>query len=131
MVKAIAKWICKMKIPKCSYCSGEHYSINCFNKPRRPIRKASKKYVFKKQQTDRLWYELNPPDEKGRWFCYLGISPECKVVLTRSTITLEHVKSKARHPDLRFEVTNLRPACAPCNALKGSLDWDDEKMCLT
>ena len=97
----------------------------CPNKKRRPLRHSSEKRVHKKQETDRLWYELNPPNERGLWFCYLRISPHCPKKLTSSTITLEHVRSKARYPELIFVVTNLKPACEYCNALKGSLDLED------
>lgn len=114
------------KIPKCKYCGNtQHFSIACFNKPRRPIKNISDKALNKKQVTDRLWYQLNPPDSKGVWICYLQISSECPIKLTRSTIVLEHYKSKARHPELKFEVTNLRPSCSLCNDLKRSLDIED------
>lgn len=34
----------------------------------------------------------------------------------------EHVKSKARHPELRTDLTNLKPTCDQCNKKKGSHD---------
>lgn len=115
-----------MKPGNCKYCgSDKHTSLMCFNKPRKRIKQVSDKKLHKKQEVDRLWYELNPPDEKGLWYCYLRISPECPGWLTRSTINLEHVKSKARYPELRYEVTNLKPACTHCNELKGSKDIDE------
>ena len=97
----------------------------CFNKPRRPLKPSSDKTLHKKQETDRAWYAANPPDEKGLWYCYLNITPECPAKLTRSTITLEHVRSKVRAPELKFDITNLKPACSFCNALKGSKDLDE------
>lgn len=115
-----------MKIKECKYCGKDnHTSLMCFQKPRRRIKPISSKTASKEQQTKREWFELNPPNEKGLWFCYLGISPMCPGWLTRSTITLEHVKSKARHPELKFEVTNLKPACSFCNEIKGSRDVDE------
>lgn len=111
---------------KCKYCGGtDHTSLMCLHKPRRPIANESAATKSKRTAVSRLWYELNPPDAKGLWYCYLRISPECPVVLTRSTITLEHVKSKVRHPELKYEVTNLKAACSPCNKLKGSLDIEE------
>lgn len=115
-----------MKVNKCKHCGSEmHYSLMCFNKPRRRIKPISDKNKLKEQQTKREWFELNPPNEKGLWYCYLRISPLCPWVLTRSTITLEHVRSRARHPELKFDVTNLKPACTQCNKLKGSRDVDE------
>lgn len=114
-------------MPKpCKYCEGtDHYSINCFQKPRHAIKKISNKTLNKKQIVDRLWYETNPPDDKGTWTCYLQLTKQCPIKLTRSTIQLEHVKSKVRHPELKFEATNLKPACSWCNRMKGSLNADE------
>lgn len=110
----------------CKYCGGrDHTSLMCQKKPRRPISNESAATKSKRTATSRLWYELNPPDASGLWYCYLRISPNCPYKLTRSTITLEHVKSKVRHPELRYEVTNLKPACSACNKLKGSLDVEE------
>lgn len=72
------------------------------------------------------WFELNPPDKEGYWYCYLRISPNCPYRLDKKTVQQEHVLSKTRRPDLKYDVTNLRPACDPCNKLKGSLNYDDE-----
>lgn len=97
----------------------------CFNKPRRRIRAVSDKAYHKKQETDRAWFEANPPSPKGTWDCYLQISPQCLMKVTRSTINLEHVRSKARHPELAYDPNNIKPACQPCNKLKGSMDLED------
>lgn len=105
----------------CENCGITHTAIMCFNKPRRPIKKESEKYHSRRTATTRKWFDENPPDAKGVWICYLQISPLCPIKLTRSTIRLEHVNSKARHPDQRFDVDNLKPACDYCNKLKGSL----------
>lgn len=115
-----------MKLNKCKYCGSElHYSLMCFNKPRTRVKPISDKNKLKEQQVKREWFELNPPNEKGLWFCYLGIAYNCPNWLTRSTITLEHVKSKVRYPELKFDVTNLKPACTHCNKIKGSKDVDE------
>jgi 5-methylcytosine-specific restriction endonuclease McrA len=117
-----------IKNPKnqCKYCGGtNHTSLMCLKKPRKPIRQESVKAQSKRTATSREWYRLNPPDNNGNWICYLQISPRCPRILTRETITLEHVKSKARHPGLKYDVNNLKPACEFCNKLKGSLDLED------
>jgi 5-methylcytosine-specific restriction endonuclease McrA len=124
---AIAKhhsWQCPQNPKnKCKYCgSPQHTSLMCQKKPRRPLKQEAEKTKDKRTTTSRLWFELNPPNERGLWFCYLRISPMCPVKLTRSTIQLEHVKPKVRYPELAYEVTNLQPACGFCNKLKGS--WE-------
>lgn len=115
-----------MKQIKCNYChQTTHYSWQCFRKPRTPIKSMSDKYLNKHRQCRRLWFKENPPDSRGVWLCYLNIAPDCPIKLTSTTIRLEHVKSKARYPELVFEITNIKPACNACNALKGSLDIKD------
>lgn len=110
----------------CKYCGSElHTSLMCFNKPRRPLKQESDKTQAKRITVSRLWFELNPPDARGLWYCYLRISPDCPYQLTRSTIRLEHVRSKVRYPALKYEVTNLLPACEHCNKMKGSRDLED------
>jgi 5-methylcytosine-specific restriction endonuclease McrA len=131
--KAVAKhygYQCVLN-PKnlCKYCgSNMHTTLMCINKPRVPLRKESEKAKSKRTATSREWYTLNPPDKNGTWTCYLQISPRCPRILTRTTITLEHVKSKARHPELKYVVSNLKAACEFCNKLKGSLDLEDLPM---
>lgn len=126
------KW-CKEKQPK-------HYAFQCKLNPRnqvrlqpstRPlkrvktIRPESYKSKQKREATSVLWFELNPPDSKGYWYCYLRISPNCLYKLDRRDVTLEHVRPKARAPELKYEVTNLKAACANCNGLKLTQDLED------
>lgn len=110
----------------CKHCQGtNHTSMTCPSKPRPQLRQEARKTREKRVAVSHEWFKLNPPDNDGLWHCYLRVSPECPYELTRATIQLEHKKSKARHPELRYDVTNLAPACAPCNKLKGSLDFDE------
>lgn len=111
---------------KCKYCGGNtHTSLMCLHKPRVPIKQESDKAHAKRTETSREWFRLNPPDAKGLWYCYLQISPFCPIKLTRSTIRLEHVKSKTRYPELKYVQSNIRPSCDFCNKLKGSLDLEE------
>ena len=74
------------------------------------------------------WFEQNPPDRDGYWNCYLAISPYCKKRVNRRNINLEHVRSRARYPEFKYDIDNLRPACSPCNKLKGSRDLEEIDM---
>lgn len=65
------------------------------------------------------WIKANATKD-GTWECYLKISPLCLGSLTIDTLTLDHVKSRSRHPELRFDLNNLKPCCSPCNTHKGS-----------
>lgn len=126
------------KIPQCSACGRSgHYKTFC-PYTARTIPTAKKRYIKpvsdkareKRIQTRDEWFNLNYPDtQDGRWFCYLdGLSEYCWKVLTKDEIIsygLEHTESKARHPESKYDVTKLRPACPPCNGIKGSLDIDD------
>ena len=53
------------------------------------------------------------PTHEGYFICYM-----CgKWVDYHMT---EHVKSKARNPELRTDPGNFKPTCGPCNEKKGS-----------
>lgn len=40
-------------------------------------------------------------------------------------LTLEHVEAKVRSPEKVFDVTNIKPACSWCNAIKGSKSLEE------
>ncbi len=112
----------------CKWCkSTEHTQFLCRQKPRTPIKRSSKpiaqeskKARAKRRKAAAIWFEQNPPDENGEWTCYLQISYGCFKQLTRNTLSLEHVKPKVKAPELKYEPSNIRPSCPPCNKLKGS-----------
>lgn len=112
----------------CKHCgSSLHSSLMCFYKARQPLRKTSNKSGAKYAKMRREWFlrPENAPDEEGQWLCYLGISPECTFTVNRLTLNLEHVRSRVRHPELKFDPDNLMPACSACNQVKQSLDLED------
>lgn len=107
----------------CKYCdSDNHFSIDCLDKPRGPLKStkqvryrlgknAAKDIEFKNQ-----WIQDNPPP----WICYLQIHPWCPYKLDVYNMTLEHVEPKSKAPGKRHSKKNIRPACEFCNNLKGS-----------
>lgn len=72
------------------------------------------------KETRLKWIEQNPPDQYGYWFCYLQISDMCLKRLTEQTMTIEHMTPKNRGTKFRHDLDNIKPACVPCNGLKGS-----------
>lgn len=113
-------------MPRCKYCKKRSYNEYCFrHKPRKPINKESTKTKQKRIDVSKEWYDQNPPDEFGYWDCYLKISPSCYLRVNQKTINLEHVKSKVRRPDLKYDVKNLKAACSPCNKMKSSKNLED------
>jgi 5-methylcytosine-specific restriction endonuclease McrA len=104
----------------CTYCGAQEYTqFHCRLKPRKQLRakqgfKKLGKQAIRWMETRNEWLKRNP----GRsWNCYL-----CGRPLTIETLTLDHVKSRGRHPELRYELSNLRPCCEVCNTAKGSRD---------
>lgn len=69
--------------------------------------------------TRKEWISKNLPDS-GTWDCTY-----CGKPLHLNELTLDHKKSRSRHPELRFELSNLTPACWDCNTLKGSKDLEE------
>ena len=106
----------------CKECGNSYYQYNSaqtlcgrcqynkYAKPRKPINrvgKVAKKWI----ETRKQWIDEHP----GPWSCYI-----CGTPLNIDTLTLDHVKSRSRRPDLRYEFDNLQPCCWPCNTAKGS-----------
>lgn len=115
---------CGRTFPK--YSTLQKFCGRCINKklkptkPMKKIGKITKKWI----ETRKEWILQNPPDSSGHWTCYLDISPYCLKIMSENELTLDHVKSRSRYPELRFDLDNLKPACAPCNGLKGSVEYD-------
>jgi len=63
------------------------------------------------------WRIDNPPNHEGYYICYI-----CDVWIPADEMNVEHTKSKARHPEFRFDKGKLKPACGECNEDKGSKD---------
>lgn len=105
-------------MPMCKHCeSREHSSFYCFQKPRKPIRRVKRirrhgKYYKKWQETRTEWLKQN---NAPFYYCYL-----CGIRVKRSELTLDHIKPRSRHPELRYELANLAPCCWWCNTKKGS-----------
>lgn len=111
----------KIRLPTCPYCQavGKHYGWQCPTKPRKQMRQESVKARKRRITTREAWFSLNPPDKHGMWDCYLQISPECPKRLTEGMVNLDHVKPRAKNPELKYDVNNLRAVCIGCNGYKG------------
>lgn len=113
-----------MKPSPCKHCgSDQHTSLMCFSKPRTAFKSKRKamnrvgKVQAKWMEVRGQWIQQNPPDELGYWQCYI-----CTKWMKIDQLTLDHRKSRSRHPELRYELSNLSPCCASCNVRKGSRD---------
>lgn len=102
-----------------------HKPKKMLNRSTRPIKTESDSARRKRIATYKKWIIANPGDENETWTCYLQISVLCPKTLTRPQLTLEHVKSKVRHPDLRYDPDNIRASCSFCNKLKGSRELEE------
>ena len=63
----------------------------------------------------REWVKLHRPNHQGYYVCAI-----CSKWVPEKGMELDHILSRSRHPELRFELTNLQPTCSPCNRKKGS-----------
>ena len=109
----------------CRYCGDtSHTQFYCRLKPRAAIKAKKRpaaigKYGKQWLITRATWFERNPAE---RYECYLQISPYCLGTMAQAETTLDHIQSRSRHPELRFDLDNLAPCCGPCNEAKGSKD---------
>lgn len=108
-------------MPKyCNFCGDtDHTQFYCKKKPRAVINQVGKrtKQNFKHKTK---FMKLYPPDYRGYWYCYLRISPLCPRYLDKESLTVEHVIAKGKGEQYRDDPKNWKPACYPCNSLKGS-----------
>lgn len=81
-----------------------------------PIKKVGKQ-TAKWYKTRTKWFKEHPSDY---YTCYLQISPLCPKVMPPEETTLDHIIPRSRAPHLRYEFSNLKPCCGPCNTEKGS-----------
>ena len=102
----------------CEICGKRSFSNRCMaHKIRKPLNQMGKQGK-KWQTTRRQWLRDNP----GPYFCYL-----CGSLLLQSEVTLDHVTSRSRAPELRYEQSNLRSCCWSCNSQKSSLSVEQFK----
>lgn len=111
----------KNSVPVCGFCGDTgHTSIGCFKKPRKPIpvrRKLNRVGKQGKRTAAAVtkWKRVQKPNHQGYFECYI-----CHRWITY--LEAEHVKSKARHPELRTDPNNFKPTCTECNEKKRSKD---------
>lgn len=108
----------------CKEC-GSIWHTAGYHNPRKAMRKEAAKTKQRRKATEAEWFEANPPDENGHWYCYIPKHPLCPKILTIEMIVLEHDLSKARHKGLQFVISNIHPACTWDNEAKGSLSAEE------
>ena len=111
------------KLRGCKFCGlTGHFEFSCRSKPHKALKaktrmKKTGKHFDMWIATRRKWLEQNKAEY---YVCHY-----CPQVMTKSQLTLDHFKSRGRHPELRYVLKNLVPCCAPCNTDKGSRDGDE------
>lgn len=93
-------------------------------KPPTPLKKSTKpiakvgKQGKKTASAVEKWKRKQKPNDQGYYVCYI-----CGKWVTY--LRAEHMKSKARHPELRTVESNFAPVCDPCNDAKRSKDYEE------
>lgn len=108
----------------CKNCQSPWHTASYHNR-RKPLRREAVKTQVERWETTAAWFEANPPDKDGLWYCYISKHPSCPGWLNADTLNLEHDQSKARRPDLIHDITNIYPACEFDNKAKGSLSAEE------
>jgi hypothetical protein len=65
------------------------------------------------------WLRTNPPDHNGYYQCALGDD-----MVHLSEVTLDHIITRSRAPELRYVLSNLQPACEWHNYERGSMTME-------
>lgn len=120
----------------CKHCGLKgHYSYACYQNPKRALKQLKRSPINKIGKQTKQWFVTraswirhNPPPIEGKyWMCYLRIHPWCPGRIDIAHLTLDHVVSRTRDVKLRFNLSNLKPACIYCNNEKGSKALDQVK----
>ena len=120
----------------CKHCGlTGHFPYQCYQNPKKAIKALKRSPLKRVGKTTKQWFitratwiRKNPPPINNKyWECYLRISPYCPVQIDIAHLTLDHVVSRTRDPSQRFNLANLKPACLPCNTMKGSRALDQIK----
>jgi len=130
----------------CKWCGSDlHTQFYCFKKPRKEIVRVSrrrlenppekKKYkplnsvgprARKWNETSKQWKIANPPDANGFWYCRVGGSALTdKRNVDALRLNLCHDLSRARRPDLAFDLNNIFPGCQRHNKEQGSRSLEE------
>lgn len=97
----------------CSHCGSElHERINCSLLKQLATKRTSTKATLKWASTRRAWFAEHPAES---YLCYI-----CEAYMPRAETTLDHVRPRSSNKSLRYELSNLEPACIPCQGSKGS-----------
>lgn len=113
-----------MKPKPCKFCGkNTHTSMGCWDRAKQTLKQESDKTKEKRTNFKWEWIEANG-GVAAEWICYLQITRECPILLNIDNLVLEHVKSKAGHPELKYDLNNIKPACQSCNKRKGGLSLD-------
>jgi 5-methylcytosine-specific restriction endonuclease McrA len=108
----------------CKWCHTlAHTSFYCRFKPRKPIPTYTRlrpvgKVGKKTAAAVAKWKRTQERNHEGYYECYM-----CGAWVTY--LEAEHVKGKARHPELRTDPENLKPTCSDCNEKKRSKDLEE------
>lgn len=114
------------KVKHCKVCDKPgHTAFYCPKRARKPLAttrtlKQNGKQHKRWQAARRRWFN-NHPDEE--FTCYI-----CGRRMDRAETTLDHVRSRSRAPELRYDQGNLRPCCWDCNNKKGSKDIEEVRQ---
>lgn len=105
----------KPKVVWCTNCDkAGHTRMNCHQRIHKLA--AHGKYFREWTKTRGYWFKLNRADHYN---CHY-----CGKYLLAEDVTLDHLLARSTHPELRYHLSNLVPACWVCNSLKSSTPHD-------
>jgi hypothetical protein len=108
-------------------CPRRSLSGYCFiHKPKKPLQRVKRMRkvgkIGKKLLDLRKEYLKAYPAPHYCYYClYVGIEEE----LPEDVVQIEHYYSRNKHPDLRFDWSNLVKSCPMHNQMKGNMDGDE------
>lgn len=106
-------------------CYGEfclmHKPRQGLPKPKGTITRLGKSYG-NWRKTKEAWYDQNPPDFQGYYYCHY-----CGRAITKDESTLDHKLIRSSYPQFRYDLGNLLICCWADNSKRGSMEY--ERFC--
>jgi 5-methylcytosine-specific restriction endonuclease McrA len=96
----------------CSVCGVRAYSAYCVrHKPKKAVQRLKRPRSMGKQGTK--WVEFR--DTVARPYLDSVYGHTCSMCGVGGRLDVDHIKKRGSHPELRYELSNLRYLCRSCH----------------
>lgn len=97
---------------KCKVCNKRSYKEYCWtHQPKKPINRLKRPRQVGKHGLK--WAEFR--DNVAKPYLTAKYGYKCVICGSRGKLDVDHIKKRGSHPELRYELTNVRFLCRKCH----------------